>query len=473
MASFTITESKKGVLQAKIQVNGKDAETGKRKTFVKRIYNTDGLTEAKFRKLAEKLSIAFEEEIAAAYQQATTDVRSRILTFSELMIEWKAHIQANLSINYLGRAEQVEKLFTAYLEEHHLAHLPISEISVRDVELFLKSFKTKKMRGKPMAKLKQELPKTVNFRELAREKILPRCTSYNLKKRGTSIEKETADRVCEKYGLDFTEFFEVVQAEEPYAVETIRGYRRILRALFNEAVRYEWIQKNPVCKTKVGAGSGNTTLRPVSEKEVFSIREAQRFMALLNELPDEFINRKMPLKFMLLTGVRIGEMCGLRWSDIDLERKIVHIQRNRLYSSKVGIYEKDPKTGSSIRDIPLPDVLVEDLRQYMEWFREADALFDERMDMYYLAVNIYREPLSPQRPGVWLKNYVTEWGLKHVTCHGLRHTYCSILLSLGVPIQTVSRYMGHSDPTITLKVYSHFIPDTQETALLALSSITN
>ena len=105
MASFTITESKKGVLQAKIQVNGKDAETGKRKTFVKRIYNTDGLTEAKFRKQAEKLSIAFEEEIAAAYQQATTDVRSRILTFSELMAEWKAHIKANLSINYLERAE--------------------------------------------------------------------------------------------------------------------------------------------------------------------------------------------------------------------------------------------------------------------------------------------------------------------------------------------------------------------------------
>ncbi len=67
MASFTITESKKGVLQAKIQVNGKDTATGKRKTFVKRIYNTNGLTEAKFRKQAEKLSIAFEEEIATAY----------------------------------------------------------------------------------------------------------------------------------------------------------------------------------------------------------------------------------------------------------------------------------------------------------------------------------------------------------------------------------------------------------------------
>ena len=62
-------------------------------------------------------------------------------------------------------------------------------------------------------------------------------------------------------------------------------------------------------------------------------------------------------------------------------------------------------------------------------------------------------------------------GLKQVTAHGLRHTYCSILLSQNVPIQTVSKYMGHSDSTITLQVYSHFIPDTQEKAVSAINSI--
>ena len=53
-----------------------------------------------------------------------------------------------------------------------------------------------------------------------------------------------------------------------------------------------------------------------------------------------------------------------------------------------------------------------------------------------------------------------------------RSAYCSLLLSQNVPIQTVSKYMGHSDSTVTLEVYSHFIPDTQEKAVFALNNLT-
>ena len=63
MAYFKISTNKKGELQAKIQVSGKDVDTNKTKLFTKRIYNTDNLSEAKFRKFAEKQAIAFEEEI--------------------------------------------------------------------------------------------------------------------------------------------------------------------------------------------------------------------------------------------------------------------------------------------------------------------------------------------------------------------------------------------------------------------------
>ena len=74
--------------------------------------------------------------------------------------------------------------------------------------------------------------------------------------------------------------------------------------------------------------------------------------------------------------------------------------------------------------------------------------------------------------GHWLTKFEAKHGFKPVSCHGLRHTYCSLLLSQNVPIQTVSKYMGHSDATITLEVYSHFIPDAQEKALFALNSLS-
>jgi integrase len=471
MAYFKITPNKKGELQAKIQVSGKDLSTGKNKLFVKRVYNTDGLTEAKFRKQVEKLSIEFEEDVLKAYKEETTVLRSTVLTFSQLMQEWKATIKANLSINYYTHAERVEKLFTAFLKEHRLDDKPISAITVRDVQIFLNSFTQNGYARKPTVKMKKDFPKAVSFRELARENVITRCSSYGLRRKGNSVEKETALAICERYSLDFDEYFEETTETKPYSVETIKGYRRILRTLFNEAVRYEWIAKNPVCGTKIGAGSSNTSLRAVPEKEVFTFKEAREFLKRLDEIPDEFIYKRIPLKFMLLTGVRNAEMCGLRWSDIDFTKKVVCIKQNRLYSRECGIYEKDPKTKTSKREIPLTDALINDLLTYMEWFRLADEHFDERLEEYYIAVTLYRTPVFPQTIGNWLKEYERQWNMKRVSCHGLRHTYCSLLLSQNVPIQTVSKYMGHSDSTVTLKVYSHFIPDTQDKAINALNNL--
>ena len=443
MAYFKITQNKKGQLQAKIQVSGKDLSTGKSKVFTKRVYNTDKLTEAKLRRQVDKIAIAFEEEVLQAYEEGKISLRSKVLTFSELMKEWKASIRAVLSISYYERVGRVEKAFGDYLQREQLFDQPISAITVRDVQKFLSEMIQEGYKKAPKAQAKKTFPKEVNFRLLDREKIIDRCASYNLNRKGAKIGKET----------------------------TIKGYRRILRTLFNEAVRYEWITKNPVCSTKIGAGSGNASLRPVVEKEVFTLNEAREFLHRLEGIPDHMMHQKVILKFMLLTGVRNAEMCGLKWSDIDFEKGLVRIKQNRLYSKEFGYYEKGTKTTKSEREIPLPDALIKDLKKYMDWFRLADNDFDNHLDENYFAVNIYRQPLYPQSIGQWLTFYERKWGLKHVTCHGLRHTYCSLLLTQNVPIQTVSRYMGHSDSTITLKVYSHFIPDTQGIAVNALNQL--
>lgn len=112
-----------------------------------------------------------------------------------------------------------------------------------------------------------------------------------------------------------------------------------MRTIFNEAVRYEWITKNPVCKTKVGASTSscNISLKPVEEKEVFSLTEVKQFLKLLDELPEDLIYRRVTLKFMVLTGVRTAELHGLRWSDFDFDKRIVHIRRNRLATDGFGI----------------------------------------------------------------------------------------------------------------------------------------
>ena len=407
MAYYKIEEDNKGRLKARMQVSGKDVATGKLKVFVKKVYNDDGLTLAKFKKQVEKYAMEFSEEVARAYeagQNVGKSARNKVLTVNELASEWLEHIRNNLSINYYLRAKEVVRKFDNYLQVRGLADKEISEITVRDVELFLKQYSGQTVEREPVVMMKQDLPKEVNFRQLARDGILTRCSSYGMRKKGNNILEETAKKVCDIYHLNFDEYFIRQEQQKGYSVETIRGYRRILRTLFNEAVRYDWIAKNPVCATKVTAGNNNTSLREVPEKEVFSRAETKEFLDVLdNRIPEEYIYKKMPLKMMLLTGVRTGEMSGLRWSDVDFEKGVIHVRRNRLASKECGVYEKDPKTKTSKRDIPMPKELIADLHKYYKWFEEADPNFASRLDDYYLASNIYREPLYPGVLGHWSK----------------------------------------------------------------------
>lgn len=471
MAYFQITKNSKGMLVAKVQISGKDPDTGKHKLFVKRFYNTDNLSEAKFRKQVSLLAAEMERDISVSYQNYETHIHTKVLSFPELMNEWKATIKANYSVNYYEHVCEIEKKFTAFLRERNLSDKPISEIKVRDIQLFLNSFALHRQSGLQV-RLKKDLPDGISMRELAEKKVLDRCTSYNLRRKGANVGVKIAERVCKYCKLDINEYFEQVVTQKQYSPETIKGYRRVLRTLFNEAVRYEWISKNPVCATKIGSGNNNVSLRAIPEKEVFSFTEAKIFLRNLDALDDGYIHKKTVQKMMLLTGLRTAEMHGLKWSDVDFDNKVIHVRRNRLYSRHIGIYEKEPKTKSSKRDVPLTDNLIADLRHYFDWFKQADENFESKLDDYYVAVNVYREPLGFSLLRKWLKKFEAEWGLKPVSCHGLRHTYCSLLLSQNVPIQTVSKYMGHSDSTITLQVYSHFIPDTKEKVINALNNIT-
>lgn len=470
MAYYKIEENKKGLV-AKIQVHTKDIKTGKPKIVTKRIYNEKNLTLAKFDKYIERYSMDFEEDVINAYADQTYRLKNKILTFDQLGKEFLTNIKTNLSMSYYIRAKDVVERFNSYLRDINLDKEPISSIKVRDVQLFLNSLQEYEKQSYGLAKLKKQLPENINYRLLARENIINRCSSYELRRNRKSISKQKALQICEFCSLNYEEYFIEIDGKKQYSIETLKGYRRVLRTIFNEALRYDWITKNPVCQTKIGAGNNNSSLRPIHEKEVYSIQEAKQFLECADKMDDDLIFKSTIFKFIILTGVRIGEMCGLKWSDIDFNKKIVHIARSRMYCKELGTYEKEPKTRTSIRDIPLTDYLIEALEKYKRWFRLADDDFDNNLDKYYLAVNPYREPVGRDSVGSWLTQFEKQNGFKHVSCHGLRHTYCSLLLAQNVPIQTVSKYMGHSDSTITLKVYSHFIPDTQEKVVNALNNI--
>ena len=454
MAYYKIKKDTKGELYADIRISYKNSITGKYKIASKRFRNVDNLTEAKFKKYIEKEAFKYEEEANITFEEQND--KDRILTFKEFANEWLKTLEKTLSYNYYRRAVYTIDKFNDFLEKENLDKKPISEIKVRDVQLFLNQSLEERELVKPQYKLKIETEYEIPIRVQAKD------NNWN---------EWEAKQFCKRHNLKFEKAFEISRKTFQYSLSTLKGFRRIIRTVFNEAVRYEWITRNPVCYTKVTSSGNNGTLRAITEKEVFSQKEINEFIRALDKIKDLWIYKIIPLKIMLFTGLRNGEVHGLKWDDIDFEKKVIHVTKSRYYAEKRGVFEKEPKTKSSIRDVPMPDYLIQELEEYKDWFRVYDKDFDKKPNKYYICSNLYREPVDPKCLAKWLREFEVKNNLKHVTCHGLRHTYCSLLLSQNVPIQTVSKYMGHSDSAVTLKVYSHFMPETQILAVNALNNI--
>lgn len=139
MASIQYRKTKKGILVARIQISGKDPTTGEYKIFPKNIQNDEGLSEAKFKKKINLIAAELEQEIADSYKNSMEYIHTGVLTFSQLAKEWIAGISAHQSHNYYLHATDVCEAFNDYLKTVGLDRKPISDIRVRDVQLFINS----------------------------------------------------------------------------------------------------------------------------------------------------------------------------------------------------------------------------------------------------------------------------------------------------------------------------------------------
>jgi integrase len=203
----------------------------------------------------------------------------------------------------------------------------------------------------------------------------------------------------------------------------------------------------------------NTLLHEVTEKEVLTPDEVKR--VILAAKPGLY---RTIIQTAIYTGARISEILALRWEDVNLDGSVIKIRRSLSIARVKGednqekIRWFDPKTMSGSREIPIPWELVTALRAWKEKCPSSRLAlvfcnaFGEPCDR----TGIGRSGLNPA-----LKQALIE---KTVTPHGLRHTYASMLILLGRAIPEVSKYLGHADVSVTMKVYAHFLkPKKQDT----------
>lgn len=255
----------------------------------------------------------------------------------------------------------------------------------------------------------------------------------------------------------------------PLSAKTVHEYHSFLVMIFNSAEQDEIIVKNPAKAKK--AKPPKATAKEVQALEP---EQLEKLFAVLEQGP---ILWRAALVLLAYTGMRRGELMGLKWSNIDLEQGTIRICANLLRDHITGeLYIDTPKTKKSIREIGIPSEAITLLRQLkISQTEQRLKSYGYFVDKGWVFASPSGDPMHPES----ITNYCAKLSKRigfHVTPHMFRHTQATLLIANSVPISAVSARLGHAQISTTLNRYTHTFKKTDEGCVAVLSnvlSITN
>ena len=277
----------------------------------------------------------------------------------------------------------------------------------------------------------------VRHRQLVERQIAPRIGQMPLRKLApTHIEAFEAQ-------LQRDGYVKGRKAGQGLTAQTVLHVHRTLSQALAHAVRTGVLFKNPAEQVKPPRPP-RREIAILSKAEVATLLHAAEGSALY-----------LPVLVAVTTGMRRGELLGLRWSDIDLKAARLTVNQS-LERLKGKTTFKSPKTQGSRRTITLPALTVEALKEH----RAGQG----RIGAGELVFSHDGLPWDPDSLTKAFDRLVRETGVRRITFHGLRHTHISHQLMDGVHVKVVSERAGHANVSITLSVYAAFIPTLQADA---------
>lgn len=237
---------------------------------------------------------------------------------------------------------------------------------------------------------------------------------------------------------------------------TIKGVYRLLASAMRAAMEEGAISKNPCKKIKLKLRQGER-----AEQRVLSRSEQARIRSACT-------TDDLPALLSLYTGMRLGEVCALKWSDIQWEQHTITVARTAQRVAHTGggasnaktlLLLGSPKSAHSHRVLPVPAFLIERLKAYLAACPTAEYVFSTTAQA--------AEPRTLQRR---LHRLLLRLGITRAHFHTLRHSFATRLMELGIDIKTVSALLGHSSARTTLDFYAHSLFEQQRLAIEQLAA---
>lgn len=291
---------------------------------------------------------------------------------------------------------------------------------------------------------------------------------------GKPVSRKTAEKVSSAAGLAFSKAFaEHRKGDGKLSGNSTLHYYAFLSSVFKKGVQWGVIAENPCARAE----------RPKASEIDVQILDEEGIARLMEALEDAPAQLSVIVQLALLTGARRGEICGLRWSDIDLDAGTISINRTVQYISGSGIVFNSPKTRKSKRCLKIGADCVELLREYRqhqiteklrigsEWVRKVTLENGKQVTNDLLFTKWNGEPIDPNTVTSWFPGFLEAHNLPAVHFHSLRHSCASLLIAAHAPITTVSQRLGHSQTSTTLNFYASAIQSADAAAADALESV--
>lgn len=418
MAQVTRREKKDGTVSYTIRVYSGRTQSDKVITRCKTVVPPPGMSGKKIEKWVQERAMLFEQQVTNGM------VLDSDMLLDDLIDRWfEEYANKHLKPKTLYDYKRMRPRITA-----GLGHLKVSKIKPAHLMAFYDNLEEKGIR--------QDSSFTATAALL---KLLPHGTRGALAKEagvgqdtmrmvyaGKGVSKRTAEKVSAAVGLAVSRAFnEHPKKGGKLNSNSVLHYHAMLSSVFRKGVQWGLINENPCARAE----------RPkASEIDVETLDE-EDIARLLEALAGAPVHFSVITQLALLTGARRGEICGLRWSDIDFEKGTLSIKRTVQFIPAEGIVFTSPKTKRSRRCIRIGADCLELLKEYRQhqiqerlrigskWARKVTIENGKVVDNDMLFTRWNGEPLDPETVSTWFPHFLEEHGLPAVHFHSLRHPY--------------------------------------------------
>ncbi len=283
--------------------------------------------------------------------------------------------------------------------------------------------------------------------------------------RGETVNIKTASSIATTLNIPLDTLFKPsISENKKLSDKTILHHHRLISSILSTAVQWQLIFSNPCDRVKP----------PKVESKEARYLDDEQTAVLFERLQTEPAQYKTMIMVLVYTGMRRGELCGLKWTDIDFKNRIINIQRTSLYLPGKGIFEDSTKNYSSQRVIKVSDMVISLLKSHrMQQNTDRIKIGDRWEDTGYIFTAWNGKPIHPDTLSGWFRSFVKKHDMPDVSIHSLRHTNATLLIANGVNLTTVANRLGHANTNTTTKIYAHAIKTADEMAADTLQDILN